>query len=129
MCVLKLYHVSSVGQGGEVQTHPEHEGLLACQIRYAHLCHGGQGRPVGPSPGGRHLHLPADASTDDSLRYSRHAEGRLYVFSQQIIWECVLYSFTIKGEVRIEDAAHTMDLNCFDFARCWPASVAGSGEG
>lgn len=28
---------------------------------------------MGPPPGGRHLYLPADAGTDDSLRWSSDA--------------------------------------------------------
>lgn len=61
--------VSIGGQGREVQTHSEHQGLLACKIRYSHVCHSGWGWAVGPPAGGRHLHLPADVSTDDGLRY------------------------------------------------------------
>lgn len=68
-----LCHLSSGGKGGKIQTNPEHEGLLACQIQYCHMCHSGGRRPVGPSPGGCHLHLPADAGADDSLRCSDNA--------------------------------------------------------
>lgn len=61
--------ISIGGQGGEVQTHSEHQGLLTRKIRHSHVCHGGWGWAVGPPPGGRHLHLPADVSADDGLRY------------------------------------------------------------
>lgn len=74
-----MYPVPLGVQGGEVQTHPEHQGLLTCKIRYSHLCHSGRGRAVGPSPGGRHLHLPADVSADDSLRYSSDALVCIFV--------------------------------------------------
>lgn len=61
--------ISIGGQGGEVQTHSEHQGLLTRKIRHSHVCHSGWGWAVGPPPGGRHLHLPADVSADDGLRY------------------------------------------------------------
>lgn len=74
MLILPSIFVSPGGEGGEVQIHPEYAGLSACQIRYSHLCHGCRGRPVGSSAGGRHLDLPADAGTDDRLRYGSDAE-------------------------------------------------------